>query len=143
MSESMPRRGGRSHRTRWPSYLARKVETRARLFRIVNPGTGPARILRPLTCPFACVRWHQHAANAQRLTSMAWLLFGVHVAYGLPQLATINVARVTVNGYSSYKQSFKFDALDLTGILMVLTLFILARVFRQGAALREDLEGTV
>ncbi len=74
---------------------------------------------------------------------MAWLLFGVHVAYGLPQLTTINVERVTVNGYSPYKQSFKFDALDLTEILMVLTLFILARVFRQGAALREDLEGTM
>ncbi len=74
---------------------------------------------------------------------MAWLLFGVHVAYGLPQLATINVERVTVNGYSPYKQSFNFDARDLTGILVVLTLFILARVFRQGAALREDLEGTV
>ena len=29
------------------------------------------------------------------------------------------------------------------GILLVLILFILARVFRHGAAMREDLEGTV
>ena len=35
--------------------------------------------------------------------------------------------------------------LDLGGgsILLILVLFILARVFRQGAAMREDLEGTV
>jgi hypothetical protein len=33
--------------------------------------------------------------------------------------------------------------LDGGGVLLILVLFILARVFRQGAAMREDLEGTV
>jgi len=36
----------------------------------------------------------------------------------------------------------EFD-LDMTGVLLVLILFILARVFRHGAAMRADLEGTV
>ena len=35
------------------------------------------------------------------------------------------------------------NVFSLSGILMVLVLFILARVFRHGAAMREDLEGTV
>ena len=33
--------------------------------------------------------------------------------------------------------------LDLSGIVLVVVLFILARVFRHGAAMRADLEGTV
>jgi hypothetical protein len=32
---------------------------------------------------------------------------------------------------------------DFGGIILVLTLFVLARVFKHGAAMREDLEGTV
>ena len=35
------------------------------------------------------------------------------------------------------------DGFSLTGILMVLILFILARVFKRGAEMREELEGTV
>jgi hypothetical protein len=31
----------------------------------------------------------------------------------------------------------------LSGLLLVLVLFILARVFRVGAAMRDDLEGTI
>ena len=33
--------------------------------------------------------------------------------------------------------------LDIEGILLALILFILARVFRHGARMRDDLEGTV
>ena len=33
--------------------------------------------------------------------------------------------------------------MSLTGLAVGLVLFILARVFRQGAAMRADLEGTV
>lgn len=83
------------------------------------------------------------AANAQRLTTMAWLLLGIHLAYWVPMLATISVERVSVNGYSPSVQGFTFDAHDLPGVIMVLVLFILARVFRHGAAMRDDLEGTV
>jgi hypothetical protein len=33
--------------------------------------------------------------------------------------------------------------IDFGGVLTALLLFILARVFREGAAMRKDLEGTV
>ena len=33
--------------------------------------------------------------------------------------------------------------ISLAGLLLALVLFILARVFREGARMREDLEGTV
>lgn len=33
--------------------------------------------------------------------------------------------------------------IDASGILLVILLFILARVFRKGTEMREDLEGTV
>jgi Zn-dependent protease with chaperone function len=41
---------------------------------------------------------------------------------------------------SSFEFGFGFD---FSGIILVVTLFILARVFRQGAEMRADLEGTV
>ena len=34
-------------------------------------------------------------------------------------------------------------SISLSGIMLILTLFILARVFRQGAMMRAELEGTV
>jgi hypothetical protein len=80
-------------------------------------------------------------ANAERLSIMAWLMLGVQLLM-LPATALgIQLARfadelddvnVTVDG-----------GFDLTGILIVILLFILARVFKHGAAMREDLEGTV
>ena len=79
--------------------------------------------------------------NADRLSMMAWLLLGVQIlmlpAAGLGLMLAkwadkVDHADVNINA-----------GLDLTGILMVLVLFILARVFRHGAAMREDLEGTV
>lgn len=80
-------------------------------------------------------------ANAQRLGQMAWLMLGaqllvlpaIPLAMQLAQFAD-EVEDVSVNLESG---------LDLSGVLLVLVLFILARVFRHGAAMREDLEGTV
>ncbi|KLI64931.1 DUF2975 domain-containing protein [Aurantiacibacter marinus] len=79
--------------------------------------------------------------NANRLNLMAWLLLSVHLltvpAIGLALFLSkwadqVDNANITVDA-----------GLDLSGILMVIVLFILARVFRIGAAMREDLEGTV
>lgn len=79
--------------------------------------------------------------NADRLSFMAWLLLAVQVlmlpAAGLGLILAkwadeIEHADITIDA-----------GLDLTGILMVIVLFILARVFKHGAAMREDLEGTV
>ncbi|MHA7820314.1 MAG: DUF2975 domain-containing protein [Erythrobacter sp.] len=79
--------------------------------------------------------------NADRLNLMAWLLLGTQLAmipamgFGL-MLAKwadeVENAEVTIDA-----------GLDIEGILMVIVLFILARVFKHGAAMREDLEGTV
>ena len=79
--------------------------------------------------------------NADRLTLMAWLLlatqvlmipvagFGLMVAKWADEVENANVT---------------IDAgLDIEGLLMVIVLFILARVFKHGAAMRDDLEGTV
>lgn len=79
--------------------------------------------------------------NADRLSLMGWLMLGVQLALIPATALGIALARfaseledvhLTVDG-----------GLDLEGVLLVIILFILARVFRHGAAMREDLQGTV
>jgi hypothetical protein len=79
--------------------------------------------------------------NAERLNSMGWLSVGV---YALSAIITGLVFTVSEWVEQIDDAEFNFDVgFDLTGILMIIILFILARVFRHGAAMREDLEGTV
>ena len=77
--------------------------------------------------------------NATRLTRLAWLalaieLLGTALTFGrthFERLAGDTSPPVNMTG-------------SLTGgIALVMTLFILARVFRKGTEMREDLEGTV
>ncbi|MGB3165157.1 MAG: DUF2975 domain-containing protein [Alteraurantiacibacter sp.] len=79
--------------------------------------------------------------NATRLSHMAWLLLGTQVlmipAAGLG-LTLAKWADEVENANMTVDAGF-----DLSGVLMVIVLFILARVFKHGAAMREDLEGTV
>lgn len=80
-------------------------------------------------------------ANADRLSQMGWLMLSIQLlaipaaALGI-QLARfaeqMEGAQISIDG-----------GVDGTGILLTIILFILARVFRHGAAMREDLEGTV
>jgi hypothetical protein len=76
------------------------------------------------------------AANAARLQAIAWALLALelmHYAVGAIA-ASVSSAAVPLNigwGFS------------LTRWLTVLLLFVLARVFQQGARMREELEGTV
>jgi len=78
--------------------------------------------------------------NARRLNAMAWLLLS-------SQVLTVMVGELRVFAFSlidpQSKSTFDISPNDLAGFLIVLVLFILARVFRHGAAMREDLEGTV
>jgi hypothetical protein len=78
--------------------------------------------------------------NARRLNAMAWLLLG-------SQVLTVIVGELRVYGFSlidpQSESTWDIRPTDLAGFLIVLVLFILARVFRHGAAMREDLEGTV
>ena len=76
--------------------------------------------------------------NAERLTLMAWIMLAIQ-ALAIPAVAiAIYLQKVIEDSEAS------IDAqLDLSGIILVIMLFILARVFRHGTAMREDLEGTV
>jgi hypothetical protein len=79
-------------------------------------------------------------ANARRLAKMGWLSVAA-------QLLTIPLGAIALwaekilpDGDGAFETDFGFGG---GGIVLTLVLFILARVFRQGAAMREDLEGTV
>jgi hypothetical protein len=83
-------------------------------------------------------------ANADRLSLMAWLMLGVQaLSWPLAGLAMTIAEWAQRHSEADLKIGAGGDGFSLTGILMVLVLFILARVFRQGAAMRDDLEGTV
>ena len=76
--------------------------------------------------------------NAARLGRMGWIAL-------IFQLASFPIAAMAVF-LSRYvpEENLNLDIdFSLTGVLLAIVLFILARVFRQGAAMREDLEGTV
>lgn len=80
-----------------------------------------------------------HPDNATRLSRMGWLaLAGWATMIPIAAIASWidrtmgDAADIQVNG-----------GVDLDGVLLALVLFILARVFRHGAQMREDLEGTV
>ncbi len=76
------------------------------------------------------------AANAARLQAIAWALLALeltHFAVGAVA-ASVSSAAMPLN------ISWGFS---LTRWLAVLLLFVLARVFEQGARMREELEGTV
>jgi hypothetical protein len=79
--------------------------------------------------------------NADRLSLMGWLMLGVQLALIPATALGIALARFASQFEDAH---FTVDGgLDIEGILLVIILFILARVFRHGAAMREDLEGTV
>jgi Protein of unknown function (DUF2975) len=78
--------------------------------------------------------------NAERLSRMGWIAVIVQLvilpvaalaAWMAPYLDKVD-ADIHVNG-----------GLDGGSILLTLILFILARVFREGTRMREELEGTV
>ena len=76
------------------------------------------------------------AANAQRLQVIAWLLFTVQ----LLSLVIGGIAR----SVSTAARPIDVDAgFSINGWLAVLLTFLLARVFAEGARMRDDLEGTV
>lgn len=81
-------------------------------------------------------------ANARRLERMAWLLLAVQ-ALVWPALFCAAFLADWAKDVEGLNLDLTGDGISLTGLLMVLVLFILARVFRHGAAMRDDLEGTV
>ena len=76
------------------------------------------------------------AANASRLQAIAWALLAL-------QILSL-VIGATGKTVSTPAYPLHLDAgFPITGWLAVLLTFLLARVFAEGAVMREDLEGTV
>lgn len=76
------------------------------------------------------------AANASRLQAIAWALLALNVL-------SIVIGAIG-NAVSTPAHPVHMDAgFSVNGWLAVLLTFLLARVFAEGALMREDLEGTV
>ncbi|MGH6745607.1 DUF2975 domain-containing protein [Novosphingobium sp.] len=77
--------------------------------------------------------------NARRLTQMAWLSLVVQLL-GLP-LSALGALINKIGKGETHLDSI--GGISGNGLLLMLILFILARVFRKGAEMRAELEGTV
>ena len=76
------------------------------------------------------------AANAYRLHAIAWLMVAL-------QLISITIA-IIARMISTPEHPFDLDAgFSVNSWLAIILTFVLARVFAEGALMREDLEGTV
>ncbi|PKB19243.1 Protein of unknown function (DUF2975) [Novosphingobium kunmingense] len=74
--------------------------------------------------------------NADRLRAMGWLTVAI-------ELTSTPVGALGEWLARTFKDATSDFGLSLGGLLLAMVLFILARVFREGAAMRADLEGTV
>ncbi|WP_295571125.1 DUF2975 domain-containing protein [Stenotrophomonas maltophilia] len=75
-------------------------------------------------------------ANAKRLQRMAWLMLAMEVL------------SIIIGMYASWMgPDFAWmevgGGMSITGLIAVLMLFVLARVFAAGAAMRDDLDGVI
>jgi hypothetical protein len=76
------------------------------------------------------------AANAARLQTIAWIMVALQF-FGL-------AVAIIVRMISSLEHPVNISAgPSIAGLLAILLTFVLARVFAEGARMREDLEGTV
>lgn len=78
--------------------------------------------------------------NANRLSRMGWVAIIGQAAAVPVGIAAIWIAGIAADSDEHIHADFGFSG---SGVLLVLILFILARVFRKGTEMREDLEGTV
>ncbi len=87
------------------------------------------------------------SANADRLTRMAWVVLAVRV--GLP--IVLEDLQLKLQQFPTLAESIlviptthkSITESGDNGLFLALVLFVLARVFRKGAQMRADLEGTV
>lgn len=76
--------------------------------------------------------------NAARLQYMAWLSLAVQ-GLAIP----MGALGMWVGQFGDKADADLDVTVDANGLILALVLFILARVFRRGAEMREELEGTV
>jgi Protein of unknown function (DUF2975) len=74
--------------------------------------------------------------NAARLENMGWLALAI-------QIIGMVVGGIAIWASALLAEDWGDFEIDISGIVLILLLFILARVFRAGAAMRDELEGTV
>jgi Protein of unknown function (DUF2975) len=75
-------------------------------------------------------------ANAVRLKAIGWIMVGI-------QLLGVPLALVATRiGHQLHEADMSGD-FSIVGVLSTLLVFVLAGVFERGAAMREELEGTV
>lgn len=81
--------------------------------------------------------------NANRLSRIGWLLVGLASL----QAATGMIIQPLVEKIEAASANFHINDIDSglspTGILTILLVFVLAQIFRRGAEMRSELEGTV
>lgn len=77
--------------------------------------------------------------NAARLSRMAWLALALSLGGNAVTMAKAHFDRLA----GSTQSPDNLTGSLFGGIALVLTLFILARVFRKGAEMRDEIEGTV
>ncbi|GAA0864310.1 hypothetical protein GCM10009115_18340 [Sphingopyxis soli] len=75
-------------------------------------------------------------ANAARLRHIGWALVGV-------QILAIPLGSIARSIAVPTSQFADMGGINLQGILAILLAFVLAAVFERGAAMRDELEGTV
>lgn len=78
--------------------------------------------------------------NADRLSRMAWVAILWQAAVVPVVVAVFWIVDIAADPGGDIHAGFRLSG---TGVLLVLILFILARVFRKGTEMREELEGTV
>lgn len=74
--------------------------------------------------------------NARRLNAIAWCVLGLEILH-------LVVGAIAASSSSSVQPLDINWTFSVTPLLTVLLLFVLARVFDEGARMRADLEGTV
>ena len=74
--------------------------------------------------------------NAGRLSAMGWISVGAHVLAIPLNLISRQLGTVGARVHDEF-------GLSMAGLLLAIVLFILARVFREGTRMRDELEGTV
>ena len=81
--------------------------------------------------------------NATRLTQMAWLSLAMQIMSVMIGGVADWIEKTAEHGVDGDLQIHIDGGFAGNGLLLMLILFILARVFRQGAAMRAELENTV
>jgi len=74
--------------------------------------------------------------NAERLQAIGWITVAIQIL-GIPVMGVARWIDTVTDHVDATAQ------LSLSGILLAVILFVLARVFREGARMRAELDGTV